>query len=141
MEPTPWDLVRQLASADPETAPLSDSEGQAFIDRLAERFVDDRQRKWWWEGLPGVVTRIPYGEEDGVALLDERFGNQRDVRLVVTDEESTPRGVVSGSASALLRLVSQAPFFEFAFADPELRWVAFDTHHNEVIIAGEPTSF
>jgi hypothetical protein len=132
-----WDALCDLASAHPTLTVLDDHDADAFVDRLAERFVDDRGRTWWWQGLDRVVARVAY-DDDGLGLLHERIGDQLDVRLVVTDERSEPFGVIAGPAAEILRLLGEAPYGEFALADSDLRWVAFDTHHNEFILAGEP---
>jgi hypothetical protein len=130
-----WSALNALASDDPHVNVLPDDAASAVVDAVAAQFIADRQRTWWWESLQDRPVVTPYERQaDGLALLSRHFGPRASVYLLVTDEQSEPRGVLAGPVDSLLRLVGETTHFEFAVVDPDFRRLAFDTHHNELIL-------
>jgi hypothetical protein len=58
------------------------------------------------------------------------------IELVVTDEEPAPWLVFTGPASDILELISGQRYFEYMITDHSHAWIAFDTHHNELVLCG-----
>lgn len=130
-----WEVLKALASNDPQVKLLTDEKASEVVDAVASRFIEDRQRTWWWESLRGSTSVTPYeAHDDSFALLTQHFGSEPSVYLLVTDEQSEPPGVLAGRIDSLARLVSEARYFEFAVVDADFRRLAFDTHHNELIL-------
>jgi hypothetical protein len=44
---------------------------------------------------------------------------------------------VTARGTRLRFLSSETPIFEFALTDPEVRWLILDTHHNNLVLAGD----
>ncbi len=115
---------------------LDPEEAAAAVERVAERHVLDRHRRWWWEALVPPVERIAYGSGDGLALLESRLGRARVLLLAATDDEPPPWSVVCGTTRQIVELLRDCRWFEFWVSDDAASFVVFDTHHQELVIAG-----
>ena len=136
-----WDEVRAAAARTPDVTVLAHTAAQTFIDRVADTFVRDRTCMWWWEALDTPVVTVSYdGQGNGLAELKSLLRGAKQVKLVVTNEEPEPAGVVAGAPEAITALIADLPVFEFAVADPDLAWLIFDTHHNLLVVVGDPPS-
>jgi len=108
----------------------------AYVHGLAAAFVADPSNFHWWESLKGGATRISYGNDDGLATLERMLGEQAEIRLVVTDETAPPWPVYAGSATQLIAMLRECRFCEYMVASPDMSWVVFDTHMNELVSVG-----
>ena len=115
---------------------LDPEEAAAFVERVAERHVLDRHRTWWWEALVPPVERLAYGSSDGLALLESKLGRERTLWLAATDDEPPPWSVVRGTTRQILELLRDCRWFEYWVSDEAASFVVFDTHHQELVIAG-----
>lgn len=82
---------------------------------------------WWWRLKSDNLTellRSLIGTDDGQAYL------------LVTDDEPPPWPIYQGPWSALIGVVLEQHFFEYALVASDLSWIVFDTHHDELIVAG-----
>jgi hypothetical protein len=131
-------MLRALAARDPRITVLDEKTAEAVAKRVVERFVIDSDRTWWWESLRDVTEVVSYEGENGLERLAERIGTEPNVYLLATNEQAKPHGVLAGPLDALLQLFGESSFFEFAIIDAAFRWVIFDTHHNTLIVAGDP---
>lgn len=108
----------------------------AYVHGLAAAFVADPSNFHWWESLKGDSTQISYDNDDGLAALERILGEQAEIRLVVTDETAPPWPVYAGSATQLIAVLRECRFCEYMVASPDMSWVVFDTHMNELVSVG-----
>jgi hypothetical protein len=116
---------------------LEDQEFSYLIDGIRRRYLASRPSIWWWDSLKVPSRRIDYGDNSGLARLRAILPDRNDLVLVATDEVAVPHGGVRGSAVQLVQLVGDCSGFEFAVVPPDLEWIVFDTHHSELVIAGQ----
>jgi hypothetical protein len=115
---------------------LSDDEAKTRIDLVARAFVTDPERRWWWDSLVEPTKRNSYADSDGLAILEELLESENEVDLFVTDDSGSPWPLISGNSTAVVRLLRECLFFEFIIAARDGSWVIFDTHDNELVLAG-----
>lgn len=108
----------------------------SFVEGLAEVFVVDSTSLHWWGSLRYSATLVPYGNGDGLEILESLLGAQVDVRLVVTDEEEPPWPVYAGDAFQLIAMLKECRYCEYMIAAHDMSWVIFDTHMNELVSVG-----
>ncbi|MBL8996485.1 MAG: hypothetical protein JNL44_04125 [Gemmatimonadetes bacterium] len=113
---------------------IPEEEAAALIHELARRHVADPSRHRWWESLRGSAKRVPYGAGDGLAHLLSVVGRRTGVRLFVSNEEQPPWPVYAGDVRSIIAMLGECRFFEYILAPPDLGWVVFDTHMNELIV-------
>ena len=133
------ELVDELDKASrkvPGTRRIPAEAAAAFLKSLAEIFVADPSSLHWWESLRGRATGVPYGNGDGLVILESLLGDQAEVLLVVTDQEEPPWPVYAGSALQLIAILRECRFCEYMVAAHDMSWVVFDTHMNELVSVG-----
>ncbi len=118
---------------------LSQESAENCIQEVADRFVSDTSKIWWWESLKGPATCLEYGEADGLVTLEGLIDSSEVVLLVVTDDEAPPWPVYRGKMQAIVALLRESRFFEFILVPENLGFAIFDTHHNQIICANAPT--
>jgi len=81
-----------------------------------------------------------YDGADAFSVLRSNIGDLELVRLVVTDDEPQPWPVFEGPLEEILVVLQETRYFEY-FLVPGVndggRWIVFDTHHNQLVWAGE----
>lgn len=107
------------------------------VKKIAESFVSDPARRWWWDSIIGPSKRIAYDTADGLARLAELVKQDSDVDLIVTDDSDPPWPVYSGDAKSIIDVLRDCRFFEYILAARDGSWIVFDTHMNELVIAGQ----
>ncbi len=125
--------------ARPDLRLLSRDEGDELAARVAARFISDPSRLWWWEALREPAATFAYEGEEGLAKLDAIVGEapgSDPLFLFITASNFPPWTVVAGKWDDLREFVGESGFFEFFVVNHGTDWVVFDTHHNEVIVAG-----
>lgn len=130
------ELRKNLVSID-TICELSEVDARSLIDGIAARYIADRSRIWWWEGLAEKPLVIDYGEDlgwDYIVKLVQPPEHQ--VYLVATDDDPEPWFVFKGSVSAVANLLGNMWRFEYIIVDVDLSWVIFDTHHNSLVVVG-----
>lgn len=133
------DLRKELTSTVAQFAnivELESADALRLLDRIADTFVDDRARAWWWTSLSVPSVIIGYGDADGVDVLHRLLDPGTVVVLFVTDDEPSPWPAVQGPFAALSAVLGEMRQFEYFAVDPDCRWIVFDTHHNELVVAG-----
>lgn len=120
----------------PEVSPFSDSQATALLDALAKRNVSDPAQTWWWANLKVDHETIPYGDRDGLEEVAQIVAPQANALLVVTDDQPRPWPVFFGPSFTLLAVLREVRFCEYFLADPDFKWLIFDTHHNALVVVG-----
>jgi hypothetical protein len=115
---------------------VPDAIADAHIKHLADTFVANDTALWWWESLRVPSKRFEYGSGDGISMLLDMVRSERRVLLVVTDDADPPLALYEGEPEAIADVLRQCRFFEYALAAPDASWIVFDTHMNELIVAG-----
>lgn len=115
---------------------LDPEEVESLAEKIANKFIIDRSKIWWWESLTSNSFVIEYGEEDGLKILENLISNDQPVFLFVTDDEPEPWNVFIGNFGCILDVLKNQRFFEYFIVSEEIEWVVFDTHHNSLFIAG-----
>jgi len=132
-------LVSELDAASRRfagTARLPAEAAAEYVQGLVDAYVAEPSMLRWWESLKHSTTRVRYGETDGLAKLASILGDRADVRLVVTDEEAPPWPVYSGGVFQLIAMLRDCRFCEYIVAAPDMSWIVFDTHMNELVSHG-----
>ena len=132
-------LLEELDSAVGKVAGvkrLSDAAAQACIQQLQESFVKNVTPRWWWEALCVPSVRKSYGSDDGLSCLLSLVQSEPSVVLVVTDDSDPPWVAYEGVPNSIVDVLRDCRFFEYAIAAPDASWIVFDTHLNELVIAG-----
>ena len=117
---------------------LSQDEASELTARVAARFISDPSRLWWWEALREPAAGFPYQGEEGLERLDAIVGEAASdpLFMFITASNFPPWTVVAGKWDDLRELVGESSFFEFFVVSRATDWIVFDTHHNEVLVAG-----
>jgi hypothetical protein len=133
-----WAQVEAEAERTSGVVVLAAAQAQAVAARFAGAFVAAPDHRWWWDALrEGVPTETHvYGHNDAWAIMREWLPERRSFVLLVSDEEPTPAGAITGSVADLATLVSQCPYFEYVVTDDRATFGIFDTHHNVLIRVG-----
>lgn len=116
-------------------------ESDALLERIATLIglpAADRTRHWWWIRAQRPFFAIAYDLDRGLfqATLALLAGGEREVLLAITDTSAPPWPTFRGAAAALVAAVEDAPPAEFFVTPRSGGWVAFDTHHNCLLLAG-----
>lgn len=108
-----------------------------YVQRLADTYVADQTRLWWWESLKVPTKRLNYGDADGLSELASLVASQSDAILVVTDDKEPPWPVYSGNVQNIIRMLRDCRIFEYILVAQDMAWIVFDTHMNELVSAGQ----
>jgi len=135
------ELLDELRTAAREFSQIrwvEQSEIERIVDRIRDSFLDrNRRAARLWEALAdGDHEYLPYGEGDGIAIIERRVGTCQDAILVVTDDEPPPWVALRGPVAKLGALLRDVRYVEFSIASPNADWVVFDTHDNRLVFAG-----
>jgi hypothetical protein len=115
---------------------LTAQETSTLIQGIAQSLAMGPPQKWWWAGLASSRA-IPYEDGKGLDVVARIAAiASGPLFLVATDDEPPPWIALSGPLSSLRQLLEQARYFEFFIVDSTMRWIVFDTHHNEVVVYG-----
>lgn len=134
------DLLKELeaaASVMHDVTQLSDEAAKDCAERLAKAYLTDSSYRWWWEAVSGPTKRISYGDADGLSTMAGLVGAACAAVLVITDDEDPPWPVYAGSVGSLLVMLGNCRFCEYFLAAEDGRWIVFDTHMNELVVAGQ----
>lgn len=115
---------------------LPEVSAEACIQQLQASFVQNTTARWWWEALSVPSVRKPYGSGDGLSCLLNLVQSEPSVVLVVTDDSDPPWVAYEGAPKRIVDVLRDCRFFEYAIAAPDASWIVFDTHLNELVIAG-----
>lgn len=111
---------------------------EELTETVAEAFVQDRDSLWWWDALAVRSASDSYGENDGLARVQDMLnGLAGRLFVVVTDDERPPWLGVRGKLQPLLMMLREHHFFEYFIVDESVSWILFDTHHNTLVLAGD----
>ncbi len=133
------DLLEELDTAAARAgglALLPAQEARDHVQAIASSFVIDSSCRWWWEALGVPSNRIRYGTANGLSALADLVKSESCAMLVVTDDAEPPWPVYFGNTSHILAVLRDCRFFEYILAAQDGSWVVFDTHMNELVVAG-----
>jgi hypothetical protein len=134
------DLIEELDAVSAQTGgvtKLSADAAGAYVQGIATLYVADQTRLRWWESLKVPTERFIYGDADGLSKLAELVENQKEVLLVVTDDEEPPWSVYGGDMRNIINILRGCRFFEYILVAQDMSWIVFDTHLNELVCAGK----
>ncbi len=116
---------------------LDEKEALQIIDVVAKKHIKDRSRVWWWEGLNSKPSVIEYGDGFSWPMIRDMIKNDNQlVYLFVTDDEPEPWPVFRGTLHDIGILLAGMWRFEYFLSDKYFSWLIFDTHHNDLLVAG-----
>ena len=116
---------------------LSKSDARKITDLVADRFIEDTSRVWWWEGLKQTPQEIHYGDEVGWDHIPALLKNiSQQIYFIPTDDEPNPWPIYSGTCEEVIGLLREMWRFEYILVGRNLDWLVFDTHHNTLVIVG-----
>lgn len=128
--------IRALLAQFPAIRELDAQEADAFTQRIAQRYVDDADKIWWWDSLSQPSTTIEYGEALSLEIIGRLLAADSVAMLLVTDDREPPWPLFTGTVKHLLEYLGEMWTTEYILADPDLNWLLFDTHHNELVLLG-----
>lgn len=116
---------------------LSHEDSLNAIGVVADKFIKDRKRVWWWETLLETPAILPYEGNDGISLLLSMVNDAKTtVLLYITDDEIGPWPVFRGNLREIAEMILQLRFFEYFISDESFSWLIFDTHMNSLVVSG-----
>ncbi len=128
--------VRGLLSTTDGARELNADEEAEVIQGVRDRFVIDEDVRWWWTSVKPESVTLHYGDANGLDSLRRLLPSGEVVRLAITDDHFAPWPVIEGDVPSLLGLLGELSFFEFFVTSRTCDWVIFDTHHNDLVVAG-----
>jgi hypothetical protein len=133
-----WAHLQAEAKRIPGVMLLPADQTPVVAARFAAAFVAVPEDRWWWNALRNDVPTAThvYGDSDALTLVGGWLPRQQRFILLVTDEEPTPAGAVSGSVADLATLIRETWHFEYVITDGDATFGIFDTHHNVLIRVG-----
>jgi hypothetical protein len=133
--------IRRYAASHPELLVLDAKSADQLTKTIARAHVRDQLRLWWWESLREPAATESYGSADGLARVQQLLGEKPGpFTLMVTDDERPPWMGVRGPLESLVSLLRDQHYFEYLLVDDSLTWVLFDTHENNLVVAGSLTN-
>jgi hypothetical protein len=115
---------------------LPEQDADKFVRDLSAAFMTNRASQWCWESLRAPINCIHYGSADGTSILLNLIKTESCAVLVVTEDADPPLALYEGRPDALISLIRECRFFEYALAARDTSWIVFDTHMNELLVAG-----
>ena len=116
---------------------LDATEVQQITDAAASRFIKEKNHLWWWESLSKSAKTTRYDEGSFLEMMRDFLREKTGVLyLILTDDEFPPWCGISGEPENILAAIRELPAIEFFLVPQDIEWIAFDTHHNELVIAG-----
>ncbi len=112
---------------------LDHESANELIDNLKNHYIKNDSALLWWESLKHPAKVIAYGDGDGLALMKSQMACVK-VFLLVTDESPPPWKVFFGETADLIEMIAEQRFFEYCLASEDRSRLAFDTHHNEIVV-------
>jgi len=131
--------IHDYAEQRPALIALNSDEVERVTALVAAAFVREPNCRWWWETLAVPASAHPYDLEiDGLRWVEQLLGTfSGPFTLVITDDQFPPWEAVRGSLDGLVAMVGDHRCFEYFIVDDSLSWILFDTHHNDLVIAGQ----
>ena len=117
---------------------LRGRQAQSMHDAFLARFCADKPVGWPWEHITQPLHSFPYAAlpSDPLDLLESRLGDENLYLLLPEDHRQDIAAF--GTGQRLVAALRDSPFMEFVIFPASLDWAVFDTHHNVLVIAGEP---
>jgi hypothetical protein len=134
-----WDFVR---ASEPVTSgdvvithgPMATS----LVEEFRRRFTNGSNTVLWWEDLSVTSSSIPYSDSsEGLEKLSTLVGKGF-INLAILDDDSSDPSIASGPAAQVIAVLNDCPFMESVLFPTTLEWAVFDTHHNVLVVAGDP---
>lgn len=117
---------------------LHQSAGEGVLDVLAARYIADRSKLWWWEGLRDRPVVISYGSSLAWAWITRIVPSDSGLTYFIpTDDEPEPWPVYVGALGSVCRVLESIWRCEYVIAAQDLSWLVFDTHHNALVVCGD----
>lgn len=115
---------------------VQESSAKNMLENLANVFSFDLSNKYLWENAY-IKEEIAYADssewEVFLSALLRNF-NER-VYLVVTDDNFYPWPVFDCKAESIVDILKEQQYFEFFIFDKSMKYILFDTHANELLLA------
>jgi hypothetical protein len=111
----------------------------AVLNLIESNLIEDPGKIWWWDSLRSAPQVMDYGDADVFPKILGLAGENQLVRLVVTDDEPRPWQIFEGPLSEILSVVAEQRYFEYFITEATSQspsWLIFDTHHNQLVVAG-----
>jgi hypothetical protein len=134
-----WDFVRASEPVASGEVVITDGlVATSLIQEIRNRFTKGSNTVLWWEDLSVTSSSIPYSDSsEGLEKLATLVGNGF-VNLAILDDDSSDRSIASGPAAQVIAVLTDCPFMEAVLFPTTLEWAVFDTHHNMLVVAGDP---
>lgn len=134
----PFESLDELLRSRPSLILHNARRSAAVADDIAQRFLIGTNRLFWWEAL-----KVPFISSSlaSFAELLERlrllFPDPREILLLFpTDEQAPPWLLFEGTREDIAFAMSESSSSEFLIANRRRDVIAFETHHDVMIVAG-----
>jgi hypothetical protein len=109
---------------------------KTLIEKLADRFSFNLNYRWLWDnGHSAISQRYDnnYSEwEAQLSLLLQNFETR--IYFAVTGDEFHSWPIFDCPQDLLIEILKEQTPFEYIVFDESMKYVLFDTHHNELIL-------
>lgn len=131
------DEIRRLLKGNGTIQELDEVRAGNVIDTVANKFIMNRSKVWWWQGLQTKPVVVEYGDNLSWPLVKQIVGNNKQIiYLFVTDDDPEPWPVLSGPLDEIGNLIANLWRTEYFLVDENFTWLLFDTHHNTLVVSG-----
>jgi hypothetical protein len=116
---------------------IEETDAKNIVENLCKKFCFDLSKRYLWADVR-IKEKITYNNdiEDWEVLLSTLLQNfDERVYLVVTDDEFYPWAVFDCKRDIVIDILKEQQYFEFFIFDKPMKYVLFDTHENELLLA------
>jgi hypothetical protein len=134
------DEVRKSVQKQGHVEELQADLTNSVLTSVGSKFVKEPKSIWWWQNLNCPAQTLSYANADMANEIRELLPDDQQVRLVITDDEPPPWPVFQGPVDEVLAVIGEQRFCEFFLipvTNAEPGWIIFDTHDNQLVVAGE----
>lgn len=132
----------ELSLSQNQFSMVSPARWKTLLKDIMIRFTgsEDIQRLWIWNDLRGDVATLQsdYGPDRIAAIFEPTIY----VWFITEDASRTKQDgnfwVFEGELGAILRVIGNFHYFEYAIVDRRLEWMICENHHDMLIAVGEP---
>ena len=119
---------------------VRESSSKTMLEDLASIFSFDLSNKYLWEDAY-IKEKIAYTDssewEVSLSALLKKFSER--IYLVVTDDNFYPWTIFDCEVESIIYILKEQQYFEFFVFDESMKYILFDTHANELLLASSRT--
>jgi hypothetical protein len=142
-------VIEAAADGEISLTVVSQHETNEIVEQIADAFVERPEAAFWWDSLPSISASLHYGRardpfSAAVGIIEQLAGGPRSdvIMLIGIDERHDEAGHdvdgIRGTVEMLMKALAECPGFEFIITTEDTAWAIFDTHHDIIVVSGDP---